>query len=496
MPRQLKVLVEGSSVDPSNIRVYDAPFTVNFAAPIIIEPGNKITLDKFNAVVNSVTSGFSLPESVFTLYYSLLSANITSAEITIPANNYPSVSNLMTVMTTLCNNVFTGWLDGYIPDIPPTLYYRDRGLKISCGTTGQGNNFQIQYATAPLVTLALTPENLTIDASGNYGPTDTGFWSLTETSGLDVMLHGGGLLLEFQMIIPTAFQVGADDSTWGCGLVGTDGSIVQLYQNPTGQLYLQGGLLGSVNNTAINKALFPNDPNAYIQIFQSNGLFAVRSFIRDEFKNETTLYNSAVSNPGALGTVDYTVTYSFSASGINNNDPLAYNVPKINGIVDMTVDVAFGATSTLYARTVAFDMTTASALRAGLALPAGLIVLAPQVSDYGSYTSVNQINMSVINSTFDLAIEVLDLPLQTYQASSNRNQGSRQNIIAYFTPYLSNVGTNTYTYAASCYQWLDIDISYPLNISSLSFRVFNPNTGIDLPADSMSFNLMINTTEY
>jgi hypothetical protein len=104
--------------------------------------------------------------------------------------------------------------------------------------------------------------------------------------------------------------------------------------------------------------------------------------------------------------------------------------------------------------------------------------------------------MAIVNSSFDIAIEVLDLPLQTYQASTNRKPGERNNVLAYFHPEYSQVGTGTYIYDSRAYQWLDIDISYPMNLSSMSFRVYDPDTGTGLDALSMSFNLLIGTSEY
>jgi len=141
-------------------------------------------------------------------------------------------------------------------------------------------------------------------------------------------------------------------------------------------------------------------------------------------------------------------------------------------------------------------MTNAGALRAGLDVPAGLIFLTPNSSTYGSYLAADAINMSIINYSFDVAIEILNLPLQTYQASSNGTSGQRNNVISYFHPELSSVGTSVYIYDSKAYQWLDIDISYPVNLSSMSFRVYNPVTGIDLNANSMTFNLLINDSEY
>jgi hypothetical protein len=159
----------------------------------------------------------------------------------------------------------------------------------------------------------------------------------------------------------------------------------------------------------------------------------------------------------------------------------------------MTKDVPFGATQDEFIRTVGVNFTDplgSGALRAGLGVPDGLLLFTPQNSDFGSYVGSEPMNLSKINSSFDLALEILDIPLLTFQGNSSRNQlGTRNNVVCYFRPEQSNVGTNTYIYDSPAYQWLDIAISYPVNLSSLSFRVFNTYNG-------QSLNLIINDKEY
>ena len=103
---------------------------------------------------------------------------------------------------------------------------------------------------------------------------------------------------------------------------------------------------------------------------------------------------------------------------------------------------------------------------------------------------------SIINSLFDIALEVIDLPLQTYQGDTSGFPGSRKNVLAYFRPELSQLGSNTYRFDVNIFDWLDIAVTYPINLSSLSFRVFNPSTNQNLVMSSCSFNLLINTKEY
>ena len=108
MPRQLKINVDAEYVPT-------APFTVNFAAPVIIEPGNKITMDKFSAVIKDITVDFDLPESVFTLWYSLNAPNNQSASVTVPSKRYASLAELLNLLTVLSNSAFSGHVDGMKP---------------------------------------------------------------------------------------------------------------------------------------------------------------------------------------------------------------------------------------------------------------------------------------------------------------------------------------------------------------------------------------------
>ena len=72
MPKQLKIIVDENYSK-------DAPFTVNFTAPVIISPGNKIALDKFTAVINGIASNFTLPNTTFEFDYGLNFPNFQGA---------------------------------------------------------------------------------------------------------------------------------------------------------------------------------------------------------------------------------------------------------------------------------------------------------------------------------------------------------------------------------------------------------------------------------
>jgi hypothetical protein len=482
MPRQLKINVDANYVPT-------APFTVNFAAPVIIEPGNKIAMDKFSAVIKDITVDFDLPESVYTLWYSLNAPNNQSASITLPSKHYATLAELLNLMTTNSNSAFSGYVAGMLPLLNVGFnVYRDIGLKV-LASAATGNKFLFEYVTCPFDQLAVTQTNMSADTSGNWYPTAAGAWDIAQTDEDINLTRGGGCLLDFKVDFPTAIQAQADGAFTSIGLVDKNGAPLGLRQETTGLLYLENT---DGDKTEIPLNSIPRESTS--EIYQSGGFFQLRCFTLDNSGVEIPHFNSITNFSTALGSVDFFGSYNFRADGTKN--AVTVDFPAIGQVVKMTKDVPYGTTQELGERTVALDFTTANALRAGLGVPNGLLLCAPQNSDFGAYNGSEAMNLSAINSSFDLALEILDLPLQTYQASSDRKPGSRQNIVCYFRPVLSNVGTNAYTYDSLAYQWLDIAASYPLNLSSLSFRVFNPVTGLGLTAESMTFNLMINTLEY
>ena len=485
MPTQLKII--------ANTLTPYAPFTANFATPLIISPGNKITMDKFIAVIPDVTSNFALPESTFTLYIAIDALNYQSIQITIPSSTNTAVTTLLNLMTVLSNNQFSGYVINMLP-VVNNLYnvYRDIGLKVQYSSVD--SNFTFQYVTCPYSAQQLSAVNMAISpgAVGGYYPNvANSIWTLTQTNATNYLTRGGGCLLNFAFVrFPTQAEAASADGYFQAGLIANDGSFRGIGQETTGVYYL-------INNMGVKTTIAdtwnPNAGNPYaLDIYQADGFFQIRLY---RSATQQTLYDSLISNSEALGPIDYTLGYTFSATG--EVGVVQGQLPLFSANMLMTVDVPFQTPSlTAYSRTMGLNFDNAASLRSGLDLPGGLLICTPQQSSFGSYAGLTAINMALINSLFDIALEVIDLPLQTFQASSDGRPGSRKNVLAYFRPELSQVGSNTYRFDVNIFDWLDIAATYPLNLSSLSFRVFNPSTNTDLVMNSCSFNLLINTKEY
>jgi len=502
MPQQLKIIVG------PNYEV-NAPFTVNFNAPVIVKPGNKITLDKFTANIRNITSNFALPDSPFTFYYGLNFPNFQSSTVTIPGRTYENLLDLLNTMNQLINNTFTGYIEGFenYLNLPQ---YRDQGLKIVCSTTSTTstsssttNVFQIQYNTSSyLLDEGLTTTNYSAGVGGFASPESAGPWDLISQT---VLLQGGGIRLTFQLNVAGDMSAAANNLTYECGVKDQTGIFHGIRENNLGEIFLvYGSLVSGFTSTQINAANFFESEvgeavQYYVDMYQVNGQWALRTYSLEngDINTMIEIYTSNDSNPGALGAFDITRTYNFYASGTTQT--LNFAVPEINIYTLFStpdINMTDTAPDPVQSRTVAFDMSNSRALRAGLDVPSGQMILTPTNSPLGQFKCQTGINMSIINTAFDIAIEILDLPLQTFQASSDRKPGSRVNVVSYFHPELSNFGAGTYIYDSRANVWLDIDITYPLNLTSLSFRVYDPNTGVGIDASEMTFNLLISSTEY
>lgn len=494
MPTQLKIIVDENYTP-------NAPFTVNFAAPVIINPGNKIALDKFTAVINGIASDFTLPDTTFEFDYGLNFPNFQGSTVTLQGQRYSNVLQLLNNLTTGCNNTFTAYQTGYLPASTPPIIYRDLGLKVVCSattntSTATTNTFQIQYNTSALTNLSMNEIGMTAGIGGFFYPSDVS-WSFAQVNESLNFLQGGGCLARFQVNIPTAQEAIDNGSEWDVGMIDLQGRYHGLFQDNQGELFLYNGDTDS--STVVDKNSFPRSvvggDQRYCEIYQVAGQFALRYYLLNANGTQTETFNSVTTNPGALGAFNYTESYIFQATGTAIATASPY--PAFAPVPVWTPDIQMAAASTgTQARTVGFNMSNSGSLRAGLDVPGGLNILTPINSPIGEFKCQSSINMAIVNSSFDIAIEILDLPLQTYQASTSRKPGERNNVVCYFHPEFSQVGTGAYIYDSRAYQWLDINVTYPINLSSLSFRVYDPDTGTGLDALSMSFNLLISTEQY
>jgi hypothetical protein len=261
------------------------------------------------------------------------------------------------------------------------------------------------------------------------GTPRAGEWTMAQSDTTISLLKGGGCLARFQFNMPTIGEAVANGATWRMGLVGQVADTHGIRQSATGDVFLE----NADADTQVDRNAFPpsviGGDQYFCEIYQVAGQFALRYYLQNLDGGQTETFNSATTNPGALGVIDYTASYTLQAEG--TSDQIIQNTPGINIAASMTPDIAMSAASTgTQGRTVAFNMSNSGSLRAGLDVPGGLNILTPINSTIGIFKCQSSINMAVVNSSFDIAIEILDLPLQTYQASTSSKHGLRNNAVA------------------------------------------------------------------
>ena len=232
-------------------------------------------------------------------------------------------------------------------------------------------------------------------------------------------------------------------------------------------------------------------------------------FVIDDAGAPTEILNSQTLFPNAYtastGTPKFTLLQKAGNFGFSYCDDIT------NDNAPVTLYCITGAYAGKMGTWTYAERYTAAATILGGVAPFGAITYTPQFAvtlgfqpavyifnpPVAATTSLIQgpapFNINQLRSAFELAIEILDIPLKTYFAQTGANSRSygRQNVICYFTPNPSNETEGLYSFANAAHQWLEIDNLSDQIIQSLSFRIFNSYTGQSFVSNSMGFNLLI-----
>jgi hypothetical protein len=173
--------------------------------------------------------------------------------------------------------------------------------------------------------------------------------------------------------------------------------------------------------------------------------------------------------------------------------------PGFGGLLSCTLDTTL---PTQFTPTHSFIMnfTLAQTLRQGLRLNT-FVSLGTNVT-FGSITTTDAIEFS--QDFRGISIEVMDIPLESYEAGGDvypparnvisglRQPGARKNVLAYFLPLKTGpLNDRIYDFFQSEYQWLTLANKEPFEISSFSFKIYETATGKPLNTLNYSFNVLI-----
>lgn len=495
--KQLKVIVDSYNTKSGLIQA-------SFGEPIIVKSGAKIALENFSLdVLNIVANKIVVRNSTILINTNDVSGNYNngSRSVFIPEQVFSSTQDLMDALTNAFNSILNS---DYIYNVQRNInYVNDLGLCFINYLSGDFKNI------ANLTYTGVDPDDVTPATSNVTAvPIDgiPGFEGKFETSWYlaypkPILL--GGLTVGFR----TQFFVnGLNAYEWG--LTNTlSTSTPNLLQygfriKTNNELYLVSNGIESLLDINLMPFL---DPAYEHQFYVENGKLRYQIYDSDDntvlFKTDTGVFSNfnfinqiffgmrgvstAITDTDQIGIFAIGMTYQ---PAVQQNNVGWFFDPKLldtNIYLGKSVILKeYGATI----RTVNFDFTLASNLRANLGLEANVKTLASGIT--GSYTGESPVNFG---NYFDLALEITNLPLQSWVANTSRNSLSkRTNILAYFTPQRVASNARIYLYESRLLNFLSLNNKESINIESLQFRCYNIlQPSVILDCSSMTFNLFV-----
>ena len=465
--------------------------TANFAMPIKIMPGSQISLDKFNITITDA-SGVYIP------FNQVIGVQCLTTQPFLPVAirggfYINGISQFIIELNQAINSVFNG--------------LNQQGLTFTASLVNNAISFH--YTSVDFIYAVITPSNCATDTSGIFiytgEPPD-----VAVGISLDHNSQGGGFIVRCDY---------RPDILGGRYL--TSGFLYQADNTKTINIEQEPAIDGfSYGTMKIGSDLVPNITNIDLADFYPADVPTIRTIL---FTQENGFYVVSIYEQWVVGVIPvfitkYVTNIPWTISQANTFE-FALSVVSGTSYVDLLTNPGYGNvygtwingyTDTAVLYTMTMDFSSAQQIKTGLGIVPALIVLAPINSVNGTYTNTvaNPINFSLLRSN-SLSLELLDIPIETYEAGSSvyptpraipgvnnqyqniRSPGSRKNVLCYFTPTLEESSSNTYRFFQSQYQWIDLANKLPLELTSLNFRVYFSDTNTPIICQSLSFNFLI-----
>lgn len=501
--KQLKVVVNDT---PSNLLTQAGGYvTANFVNPVEVKKGSLICLDKFNATSKNISQNFGVVSQTFTIGVNVVDeANpVPFTSVTIPSGTYNTLQDYIAAVNQLVNataisafrvlpvNTWSGRSYFNVQSQNGMRVY----LQIVDGLIARWTSQCYGYTSLSTTPSAdWTPSlNSAINISGRYYSTDTLAASII-SAGPCVL--GGGISTTSQI------QPSSNSTTnWVYGFISDDttalgGKILQKTGSPNIWVQNDAGQQFEIANSQTKFAeAYAGSGNAYFMLYQQGGLFKM-AYHPDATNPTATWYTTDQDNLN-MGSWYYSSSYNVSQTfqgtfaGFGDTIYTPQSPNPLNAVFPYPDDAnTFVNLSSAPQFSLIFGFQIADGLK---------FVDGEGGAFQGLITGTKPANILQLRSAFELAIEIIDLPLKTYFAQSGTTNktgyGGRQNVVCYFTPTPSIEAEGLYSFSNSVHQWLDIDNSADTTLHSLSFRVFNSYTGDSFISNSMGFNLLIKSPD-
>ena len=495
--KQLKVIVDSYNTKSGLIQA-------SFGEPIIVKSGAKIALENFSLdVLSGTASDIQIENSTVDIYTNKITGANSSGPRSAILNSqvFKTSQDLMNALTNAFNSILISDYLYNINKINSPGFVRDIGLcfiNYLSGPNKEFSNLSYSGVNADTTTAPILKNATSLGNNGYFGNFGTEWYiafnkpiilgALSITFKLDIFLNAKnnfewGITNTLSLTTPNLLQYGFRIKSDNQLYLVSNGVESLLDINLTPFVLLAYNHQFYVENGKLRYQIYDPDDNT-LKFKTDAGVFSNFDFLQQNYFGMRGV-STDTTDDESIALFNLGITYQ---PAVQQNDIGWYLKPELlDTNVYLGGTIGSGADGAVV-RTVKFDFTGASSLRAGLGLESNNKTINAGVS--GNYAGIYSISFS---SYFDLALEITNLPLQSWIANTNRIQPSRRvNILAYFTPQKISTGGTMYLYESRLLNFLSLNNLNDINIESLQFRVYNVlSPGSIIDCSRMTFNLFV-----
>jgi hypothetical protein len=524
--KQLKVIVnQYNTVNNSGF------IDINFNQSIEIPPYSSLALDKISMeILPSPTGRITIAEDQEILITTQSQGNVSGTRSCIlkagqytyntsslTPNQNSGIPDLLLTLNSICNGILNGTPKLPSANTDPAVDY-GLGFKWTGAISGTSykvtlNAYQCNFGTAnqaqaPVLNNAdITQNNMTAIASANNGfsakTTNTSYYAYTKQT-----LINGCLQANIDL---RANDITDPDATFSYGLAlppASGGVPVVLYgiKGVGGKMYI---INNGVQGSEINKTPFlPSSPvTQVVNVYMYTDETSNHLHLCVQQGNDPIIISS-ITPDGAYTGFNYNTAYCLAVTGyakgttfntcnsfqnwsaffqpfvVTDNIGNYFQIPENRNYLS-----APNLNAVTPIRILQLDFTNSPLLINNLGFATNILQGTCSVANMLSIPAANGVDFV---NWYDLALDVLNLNLETYVGNSGSSSASgKRNTLCYFLIQRLTPEENIFFAEAKQLVFLDIANRETISVSTLQFRIYNVSTNIPLNFTNGSFNIYI-----
>ena len=530
--KQLKCIVSNYSVVENNGLI-----DINFQQSIDIKPNSTIALDKISLEILPNPDGIIILQEAQTITIRTQASGPKTQidrQVTLPGGSYtynhspltPQTAGLPDLLLTL-NNLFNGILDGTprlsntstSPELDYGLGFKWIGqqtnnvFKLSLHIFQQlfaGNQgFPVELNNNEIVNSNMT-QSVVGGVRGLVANLNGAFWATTQLPIIQGCLNGwintrinkisGNTYFQLGLALPSAQGV-TPEIKYG---ITCFNDKVFLTNNGVDQRELDATLFKNRDNLKIWFYTDATDDNLRMALSLGTGEIYFTTNVGDFTGYDfNQAYHIAVFGQSETGTIEESnnfLSWRWFLQPNTSIDELGVIYNKVPKPVEYYLSTA-NLEATTPDRIVQIDLTSAPLLINSLGFADNILQGKVSFTDHLVINAPNGIDFS---SWYDIALDVLNLNIESYVGSSGANASGtasllsyknnvagKKNTLAYFLIQRLNPDENIFFSESKQLIFLSLNNEQSMSVSTLQFRIYNVGTGAPVNFSSASFNIFI-----